>query len=206
MPRTEPMLYADDTLVWVPGEMREIEQELRTLKRVMEQYAQVTGQRMHQGKSKVVLQGEWEQAPTHIEGFQVVSAVRYLGIQLGRATVESQYAAPMKKFEQKMVFLQSLPFSEAERAKAILTWACPVFSVVGKVVFPTEEVMKKVDAMARAVMGIKSWGITTKILTQRKEQGGVELVMPSVYLRHLHSKYYVQYVSHPDSVPRVQKD
>ena len=55
-------------------------------------------------------------------------------------------------------------------------------------------------------MGIKSWGITTKILTQRKEQGGVELVMPSVYLRHLHSKYYVQYVSHPDSVPRVQKE
>ena len=105
----------------------------------MEKYAKVTGQQMHQGKSRVVLQGEWERAPTHIEGFQVVSAVRYLGIQLGRATVESQYAAPMKKFEQKMVFLQSLPFRAAERAKAILTWACPVFSVVGKVVFPTRK-------------------------------------------------------------------
>ena len=81
-----------------------------------------------------------------------------------------------------------------------------MFSVVGKVVFPTGEVMKKVDALARAVMGIRSWGITTKIPTQRKEQGGVELVMPSVYLRHLHSKYCVQYVSHPDSVPRAQKE
>ena len=136
----------------------------------------------------------------------MVAAVRYLGIQLGRATAESQYAAPMKKFEQKMVFLQSLPLSEAEREKAILTWACPVFSVVGKVVFPTEEVTKKVDALARAVIRIKSWGITTRILTQRKEQGGVELVMPSVYLRHLHSKYYVQYVLSPDSMPRAQKE
>ena len=64
-----------------------------------------------------------------------------------------------------------MPISEAERARAILTWACPVFSVVGKVVYPTEEVLKKVDALARAVMGIKSWGLTTQILTQRKEQG-----------------------------------
>ena len=137
MPGTEAMLYADDTLVWVPGELQEIEQELRTLKQVMAQYAKVTGQQMHQGKSRVVLQGEWEQEPTHIEGFQVVAAVRYLGIQLGRATADSQYTAPMKKFEQKMVLLPSLPLSEAERAKAILTWACPVFLVV----FLTEEIM-----------------------------------------------------------------
>ena len=154
----------------------------------MAQYAEFTGQEMHQGKSKVVLQGEWEDTPTQIEGFQVVQAVRYLGIQLGRATTEGQYASPMKKFEQKMIFLQSMPLSEAERAKAILTWACPVFSVVGKVVYPTEEIQKKVDALARAVMGIKSWGLTTQILTQRREQGGADLVMPSVHLKHLHSK------------------
>ena len=79
MPRTEPMLYADDTLVWVPGEMQEIEQELRTLKRVMEQYAEVTGQRMHQGKSKVVLQGEWEHTPTNIEGFRGTWAYNWAG-------------------------------------------------------------------------------------------------------------------------------
>ena len=55
-----------------------------------------------------------------------------------------------------MVFLQSLPLSESERAKAILTWACPVFSVVGKVVYPTEGIMKKEDTLARAVLGTKS--------------------------------------------------
>ena len=32
MPQTVPMLYADDTLIWIPGNVREIEQELRTLK------------------------------------------------------------------------------------------------------------------------------------------------------------------------------
>ena len=73
-----------------------------------------------------------------------------------------------------------MPISEAERARAILTWACPVFSVVGKVGYPTDEILKKIDALARAVMGIKSWGMTTQILTQRKEQGGADLVIASV--------------------------
>ena len=67
----------------------------------MGQYAKITGQEMHQGKSKVELQGEWQDTPSHIQGFQVVQAVRYLGIQPGKATTESQYAALMKKFEQK---------------------------------------------------------------------------------------------------------
>ena len=99
-----------------------------------------------------------------------------------------------------------MPISEAERARAILTWACPVFSVVGKVVYPTEEIQKKVDALARAVMGIKSWGLTTQIPIQRREQGGADLVMPSVYLKHLHSKYYVKSVLSPDCVPRSQRE
>ena len=123
MPQTVPMLYADDTLIWIPGNLREIGQELKALKQVMAQYAKNTGQEMHQGKNKVVLQGEWQETPSHIEGFQVVQAVRYLGIQLGKATTESQYApaapaAPMKKVERKMVFLQSPPLSESERARA----------------------------------------------------------------------------------------
>ena len=206
MPQTVPMLYADDTLIWIPGNLREIGQELRTLKQAMAQYAKSRGQEMHQGKSKVVLQGEWPETPSHIEGFQVVQAVRYLGIQLGRATTESRYAAPLKIFERKMVFLQSLPLSESERAKAILTWACPVFSVAGKVVYPTEGLMKKVDTLGRAVMGIKSWGLTTQILTQRKEQGGADLVMPSVYLRHLHSKYHVKSVLNANCVPKSQQE
>ena len=41
--------------------------------------------------------------------------------------------------------------------------------MVGKVVYPTEGIMRKVDTLARAVMGIKSWGLTTQILTQRKD-------------------------------------
>ena len=131
--------------------------------------------------------GYLKHSPTRIEGFEVVKSVRYLGIQLRVATTEEQFAAPMKKFTQKMIFLQSLPLSEAERVHAILTWACPVFSVVGKVVYPTQEMQRKVDALARTIMGIKSWSMTTQIILQDKKKGGVELCMPSTYLLHLHS-------------------
>ena len=173
----------------------------------MLKYAEYSGQEMNVGKSKVVMQGEWNLGvfPSRIEGFEVVKSVRYLGIQLGRATTEEQYAAPMKKFVQKMTFLQSLPLSEEERVQAILTWACPVFSVVAKVVYPNQEVQKKVDALARTVMGIKSWSMTTQIMQQDKRKGGVGLCMPSTYLMHLHSKYYVQYVVNPNSIPRFNK-
>ena len=34
-----------------------------------------------------------------------------------------------------------------------------MFSVVGKVVYPTEQILQKVDALAWAVIGIKSWGL-----------------------------------------------
>uniref|UniRef100_A0A7S1ICI2 Reverse transcriptase domain-containing protein n=1 Tax=Eutreptiella gymnastica TaxID=73025 RepID=A0A7S1ICI2_9EUGL len=110
----------------------------------MGKYAKYSGQEMNVGKSKVVLQGHWNLriTPMRLEGFEVVKSVRYLGIQLGTTTIEEQYAAPMKKFTQKMIYLQSLPLSEVERVQAIMTWACPVFSVVGKVVYPTQEIQK----------------------------------------------------------------
>ena len=47
MPKTTPMLYADNTLIWIPGSLEEIEKELRVLKQVMAQYAEYTGQEMH---------------------------------------------------------------------------------------------------------------------------------------------------------------
>ena len=161
---------------------------------------------MNLGKSKIVLQGMWDPTPAQLEGFEVVRSVRYLGIQLGRATAEEQYATPMRKFSQKMTFLQALPLSEEERAQAIITWACPVFSVVGKVVYQTQEIMSKVDAIARTVMGIESWSLTTHIMTQDKKKGGVGLCMPSTYLLHLHSKYYVDYMKFPDRVPKSQQE
>uniref|UniRef100_A0A7S1IBV4 Uncharacterized protein n=1 Tax=Eutreptiella gymnastica TaxID=73025 RepID=A0A7S1IBV4_9EUGL len=181
---------------------------MRKLKEVMRKYAEYTGQEMNVGKSKVVMQGEWNMRimPLRLEGFEVVKSVRYLGIQLGVATADEQFAAPMKKFIQKMTFLQSLPRSEEERVNAIMTWACPVFSVVGKVVYPTQEIQRKVDALARTVMGIKSWSMTTQIMLQDEKKGGVGLCMPSTYLLHLHSKYYVQYVLSPNSVPKNQQE
>mmetsp|Transcript_104358 Transcript_104358/g.179803 ORF Transcript_104358/g.179803 Transcript_104358/m.179803 type:complete len:145 (-) Transcript_104358:107-541(-) len=129
MPGTTALLYADDTLLWLPGNVEEVCRGLRKPKEVMLAYAEYTGQEMKVGKSKVVMQGKWDLAVKlqSLEEFEVVKLVRYLGIQLGEATIEEQCAAPMKKFIQKMTFLQSLPLSEEERAQAMLTWACPVF-------------------------------------------------------------------------------
>mmetsp|Transcript_125354 Transcript_125354/g.217331 ORF Transcript_125354/g.217331 Transcript_125354/m.217331 type:complete len:99 (+) Transcript_125354:96-392(+) len=95
------------TLLWIPGHMDSVCQQLRKLKDVMRKYAEYSGQEMNVGKSKVVMQGNWNLRimPLRLEDFEVVKSVRYLGVQLGIATAEEQYASPMKKFIQKMTFL-----------------------------------------------------------------------------------------------------
>ena len=158
---------------------------------------------MNLGKSKIVLQGEFrnEEELDSLEGFEVATSVRHLGILLGQATVAEQYAAPLRKFQQKMAFLRILPLSEKERAFAILTWASLVCSLVVKVVvYPTIEIRWKLDEEARAVMNIKTWSMATQILKQDSKQGGINLCTPSLYLAHLHSNRYVQYISNPNAV------
>ena len=105
-----------------------------------------------------------------------------------------------------MAFHKALPLSEKERAYAILTWASPVFSVVAKVVHPMVEIRQKVHSWAWEGMGVRSWVMTSPILMQEESKGGIGLCMPSLYISHLHSKRYVQFVANPDQIPHPQQD
>ena len=91
-------LYADDTLVWVPGMPQEVQTNLRKLKVIMKDYGTYTGQELNLDKTMLVLQGDWGpwSIPT-IEDMRVVKHARYLGWLLGKATPTDQYATALRK-------------------------------------------------------------------------------------------------------------
>ena len=83
IPSATALLYANDTLPWLPGGKEQVQCQLREVKKVMQEYAEYTGQEMNLGRSKIVLQGDWEDGLDILEGFEVATTVRYLGLWLG---------------------------------------------------------------------------------------------------------------------------
>mmetsp|Transcript_61957 Transcript_61957/g.110396 ORF Transcript_61957/g.110396 Transcript_61957/m.110396 type:complete len:85 (+) Transcript_61957:212-466(+) len=67
--------------------------QLQKSNEVMAIYAEYTGQEMNVDASKLVMQGKWNMGivPSRLEGFEVVTSVRYLKIQLGRLTIKEQW-------------------------------------------------------------------------------------------------------------------
>ena len=51
----KPFLYADDTLVWIPGGQQEVRAKLRKLKDIMKDYGKYTGQELNLEKTSLIL-------------------------------------------------------------------------------------------------------------------------------------------------------
>ena len=109
----------------------------------------------------------------------------------------------MRKFKLKCQKLEMLPLMLEEKAQALVTWVYPVFDVVGGKAYPTEKICSRVDGIARKAIGAKLYGLTAAHLQQPAAKGGVGFIFPSLYLQHLHSKRYVQWVVDPESMPAV---
>ena len=99
------------------------------------------------------------------------ATIKYLGVLIGQATGERQYAGPKRRFGKKMHFLKDTNVTQDEKAKAIKVWGLLVFWVVPKLVYPTEEVIKSLEPAVRRAMGIKPMGMTTRILQQGVTEG-----------------------------------
>ena len=73
LPQCKVFLYADDSMVWVPGTPAEVQAQTLRLTEIMSQYARYTGQALNLAKSKAVLQGDWgPMTVTSVGGIDVV--------------------------------------------------------------------------------------------------------------------------------------
>ena len=141
LPECQVFLYADDSMVWVPGTPAEVQAQTLHLTRVMAQYAQFTGQTLNLAKSKAVVQGDWgPMGITQVGGIQLVKAVKYLGWYVGDMGPVEQYTGPMRKYKLKCQQLEMLPLTLEEKAQALATWAYPVFDVVGRMAYPMDKI------------------------------------------------------------------
>ena len=99
-------------------------------------------------------------------------------------TPYNQYAATLRKFETKAQQLGTLPLTDKEKVAALNTWAYPVFDVVGKLVYPVQQVRTRVDSIARQSLRMANWSMTDAINMQPEDKGGIGVVLPSQYLYH----------------------
>ena len=59
LPTATRLLYADDRLLWIPGNLEEIKQQSRQLKEVTRRCAEFSGEETNLSRSRVVFQGAW---------------------------------------------------------------------------------------------------------------------------------------------------
>ena len=84
-PDLRVFLYADDTLVWVPGGHPGVRPKVDQLMSLLGEYGDVSGYRLNGAKCAIVPQG-WEpdEWPQEMAGLAMDKKATYLGVWLGR--------------------------------------------------------------------------------------------------------------------------
>ena len=199
-PELRAVLYADDTLIWVPGGPAEVEPKMRELLGLLVEYGEVSGYHLNRATCAIVPQGwDAEEWPEEVAGLTVAKKARYLGVWLGQVGEEEQFQGPLAKALTKASFLARLPLSTTEKVKILEIWLYPVLGHVAAVIRPPSKVLSKAGQIMRIALGIKSWTLPTLHMTQPEERGGYRLQRATDYLHWAHSRTYVHFLRGKDS-------
>ena len=185
-------LYADDTLVFIPGSLRTVRQGLQVLRELLTHYGEVSGYKLNMRKCGVVLQGiEWNNTEVTISGFHIQRKVKYLGTWLGNATVMEQFQGPVAKLQAKAQFLATLPLTECEKVQALHLWAYPVLRHVALQFFPTPQVIRRANMAMRTALQVRNWDLPVS-WQQPRDKGGYDLGTAGGYMLWVHSQVFAK--------------
>ena len=187
------ILFADDTLFFIPGTPGQVRATLESLLQLLRQYGEVLGYRLNMDKCGVVFQGPDAPPPkTVLYGVQERSKVKYLGTWLGHAIVLDQYQGPLAKLVVKAQFLASLPLIAEEKIQALYAWAYLVLRHIAILFFPTQQVIRKANMAMRVAPGIRSWVLPTTQWKLPHNRGGYALGSAGDFLLRCHLAAYVR--------------
>ena len=198
-PRAVPYLYADDTLIWIPGGRRQALARLKRVREVLYKYSLVSGYKLNMHKCKLLPQ-RWSFEETDLnesgehQGIKVVQRVEYLGTWLGHVTFEDQFAKPLRVFRDKAAFIATLPLTLAQKVEIPRVWAFPTLFYVATLFYPTDVVRRQLDASMRWALVVKPWSLPVAQMMQPKERRGVSLMCASDYVLWAHSRLNVEYL------------
>ena len=101
-PQVQSFVFADDTLLFIPGTPQQVRTTLQALIAFLEEYGEVSGYRLSKGRCGVVFQGP-NRLPQCILlfGVKVCTKVKYLGTWLGQATIMEQFQGLLSKLMVK---------------------------------------------------------------------------------------------------------
>ena len=176
-PQDVPPLYADDTLIWIPGGRRQALAWLKQVREVLYKYSLVSRYKLNMHKCKLLPQ-RWSFEETHLNearahrGIKVVQRVEYLGTWLGHVTFDDQFAKPLRAFRDKTAFIATLLLTLAQEVEILRVWAFPTLFHVATLFYPTDVVRRQLDASMRWALGVKAWSLPVAQMMQSKDRGG----------------------------------
>ena len=161
-PQAVPYVYADDTLITIPGGRGQALAKLKRVREILYKYSLVSGYKLNMHKCKLLPQRwSFEEADLNKEGehqgIKVVRRVEYLGTWLRHVTFDDEFAKPLRAFRNKMAVIVTLPLTLAHKVEVLRVWAFPTLFCVGTVFYPTDGVRRQLDACMRWALGIEPW-------------------------------------------------
>ena len=208
-PEMRSFLYADDTLVFIPGSLPTVRQGLQGLRELLTHYGEVSGYKLNRRKCGVVLQGiEWNITEVTISGFNIQRNMKYLGTLLGNATVMEQFQGPLAKLHAKAQFLAALSLTECEKVQALHLWAYPVLRHMALQFFPTPQVIRWANMAMRTALQVRNWDLPVSCWQQPRDKGGYTLGTAGDYMLWVHSQVFAKILrlgrDHPKTTQNFQ--
>ena len=156
-------------------------------------------------KSNILLKGQWD--PVHrvqllSTGLRIVEKYKYLGIVLRATTAEEAYGPALRKATGRAFSMQSWSLSLADPVEFLQSWILPVLVYPARVVYPSDNVAEAVKTIYRVALKLSNWGITLDILSQGKDQGGLELAPPDTFLLWQFSTIFIRHIYKAEVIPK----
>ena len=157
-PEAIPYLYADDTLIWIPGGRRQALARQKRMREVLYKYSLVSGYKLNMHKCKSLPQ-RWSFEQTDLkeagehQGIKVVQRVECLATWLSHVSFDDQFAKPLRAFRDKTAFIATLPLTLAQKVEILGVWAFPTLFCLGTLFYPTDVVRRQLDASIRWALG-----------------------------------------------------
>ena len=109
--RVEILLYADNTLLMVPGSNRRAKADIQAVLYVLAVFGRFSGLRVNASKTYALVKQSVGEPSTSIVGFAVGESVRYLGVLLGHLTPSQADGPVVAKMMLRAHYVATLPLT-----------------------------------------------------------------------------------------------
>ena len=199
-------IYADDLGALI--QRRHVSSIVFEILEMMKQFGIFSGLLLNMGKCGVVVKGQLStRDQRHVTdspagpllcGIQIRHFVRCLGVKMGNLTSDEAFATHLGEAQRRGSAVGSLGLSKKEAIILLKTWVLPTLLLAAMSYYPLEHTIKALKIVFQTTLGVDSWGLTLRELSQHPECGGFQLPTPKCWLHTQFGLSFHEFLQHPE--------